>query len=164
MYAMMRGMCLAFILGLIYNAGWATSGLLWERVESNLGLILIIGFIIAIIASAVSIWKRNDKSSAGFKYSVWAVMLFLAVALAGLGNYIGRGKINDYDQRVLLGIVVLGSVFAALRCYGAFKEHTEYFARAVYRDFYVYEKENAKGKKEGKNGSGSDEDKDEDDD
>lgn len=164
MYAMMRGLCLAFILGLIYNAGWALSGLLGERFESNHEPILIVGFVIAVILSAVSIWKRNEKFGAWFKISVWAVMIFLAITLITLGDYIGHGKVMNDDQRVLLGIVVLGSLFAALRCYGAFKEHTEYFARAVYRDFYVYEKEGAKDQRRDNSSGGSDENKDEDDD
>lgn len=164
MYAMMRGLCLAFILGLLYNAGWALSGYLGERFESNYVSILTLGLVIAIIASAVSIWKRNKKSDALFKGSVWAVMIFLAVTLITLGNYMGHGKVINDAKRDLLGIVVLGSLFAALRCYGAFKEHTELFARAVYRDFYVYEKEEAKDKKEANGGSGSDENKGEDDD
>lgn len=66
-------------------------------------------------------------------------------ALVALGNHLGHGKVTDYNQRGLLSVVVLGSLFVTFRCYGAFKEHTEHFAKAVYRDFYVYEKDD-KGK------------------
>lgn len=163
MYAMMRGLCLAFILGFTYNAGWALSGLLGGRFESNYETTLIVGLVIAIIASAVSIWKRNNKSGFLFKISVWGVMISLAVTLTTVGNYMAHGKAINDVQRNLLSVIVLGSLFAALRCYGAFKEHTELFARAVYRDFYVYEKEGAKDKGEVNSGGGADEGKDEDD-
>lgn len=163
MYALMRGLSLAFILGLVYNAGWASSGLFEEQTESRYWIPVASGLTVAIVASVFSIKYRNEDPKVRFKNSVW-IVASLCIALAALGNHLGKHKLPDEGQRILLGAIVLSSLFAALRCYGAFREHAEHFAKAIYRDFCVYEKDDDKGKNEANNGSGSDENKDEDDD
>jgi hypothetical protein len=162
MYAMMRGLSLAFILGLVYNAGWASTGLIDEGVESRYWIALASGFAVAIIASVFSISYRNEDFGVRFKNSLW-IVVSLCVALAALGNHLGHHKLPNDGQRVLLSAIVLGSLFAALRCYGAFREHAEYFAKAVYRDFYIYEKSEGSAKEGSANNSGAEEDKDDED-
>lgn len=173
LYAMMRGLALAFLFGLIYNAGWYSSGLLHKEIESRLWVALLVGLGVAILASLLSRSKRQLVQKLRLKNAVW-VVASLCLALFALGDQLGQEKAINDEQRNLLLLIVLGSLFSLLRCYGAFREHTQNFAKAVYRDFYIYEltrdkdkagtKGNDNSDEESENDTGADNDGDEDDD
>lgn len=149
LYAMMRGLAVAFLLGSVYNAGWYSIGLLHAVIQQRLWYVLLGGFTVAILASLFSISRLSRSQNRLIRWmkrwnGAWVVVP-LCLSLFAVGNHLGQGKVISDDQRNLLLVIILGSLFSLFRCYGAFKEHTKNFVKAVYNDFYVYSLAGEKG-------------------
>lgn len=142
MYVLMIGLAMAFILGFIYNAGWALAGFQYDSFKKYLWLvvmILLVAAIVAIIMMAVYSEKSKFK---GFTRSQRALTagVCLLLALLLLGYILGLENHVDLEKSAYLGVVALASLFSSIMCSTGYKYFAKEFAVAVYRTFYAYER------------------------
>lgn len=148
LYALMRGLCAAFGIAVVYYLGWAYSGELHRIVPSALGtwqlsgLTVLVGMVVAsfalVAADRFKDTKKYPKSRT--KNSKRLMIWSLLVAVFAAGYYLGLWSVKVSEHRGQLIAASVLSFFASERCYAGYKAFAQEFAKAVYRDFSNYEK------------------------
>jgi hypothetical protein len=130
LYALMRGMCAAFAVGVVYYLGWSYSAWLpawWS------GFLSLLGVVVALIAAVVVTRNRNKFARGGM------IISLLAAAFAA-GQHFGAFTVASSEHRWQLIAAAVFCFFAAERCHAGYREFAAEFTKAVYRDFSNYEK------------------------
>lgn len=157
LYALMRGLCAAFGIAVVYYLGWAYSGELHRLVPSALGtwqlsgLTVLLGMIIASFALVArdqftAFKKASENDDDRTKYGKWTkyakrfMIWSLFAAVFAAGYYLGLSSVNLSEHRGQLIAAAVLSFVASERCYAGYKGFAQDFAKAVYRDFSNYEK------------------------
>lgn len=157
LYALMRGLCAAFGIAVVYYFGWAYSGELHRLVPSALGtwqfsgVIVLVGLVLASFALVAAdrftaSKKASQKDDERTKYEKWTkyakrLMIWsLFVAVFAAGYYLGLSSVDVSKHRGLLIAAAVLSFFGSERCYAGYKSFAQEFAKAVYRDFSNYDK------------------------
>jgi hypothetical protein len=145
LYALMRGLCAAFGIAVVYYLGWAYSGGLHRFVRSAFGswqwsgLAVLAGIVIASFAliTADRLKDSKDDSKRVVKYVMIGSLL---IAVFAAGYYLGLSSVKVSEHRGQFIAAAVLSFFASERCYAGYKAFAQEFAKAVYRDFSNYEK------------------------
>lgn len=136
MYGMMRGLGCAFCAGAAYLVGWALSirgdgAKAWNWIPILVCAAIAFALIFAIAAFVHEpVKKMADR----------IVAAFLLLALIGSGYLTGcwlfqpPASFPNYAESVLWGAALL-TLFAAVRCFSAYKAFALTFAETVWRDF-----------------------------
>ncbi len=156
MYALMRGLTLAFWAGSVYHAGWAA-----PQWKSDRFTVVAVGFAALVLLAAcitegaalLSIPQKKPK----FRFarltlsavervqkapkSKLARLTLGAVGLVllSLGYVSGHSRVVQSSARLLLAGISLASLFLGLTCLGGYGYFAKEFAMAIYRDFCAYE-------------------------
>jgi uncharacterized membrane protein len=148
LYALMRGLCAAFGIAVVYYLGWAYSGLMNRLVPAAFGsrqwsgLAVLAGIVFASFALITADRLKDSKDEflkRAERYS--KVLRIVSLLLAGFaaGYYLGLSSANVSESREQLIAAAVFSFFASERCYAGYKTFAQEFAKAVYRDFSNYE-------------------------
>lgn len=132
LYAMMRGLSLAFFLGTAYLAGWGCS----EHSPTLVGNFPLSTFIfslgcIGVFGSGLLALRRGPFAPKRVSTDRW-LWRFLSVALFGIGMGLAIGKDPSPN---LTWAATLASAVAGARCYSSYRIFAMHFATAVWRDF-----------------------------
>ena len=130
LYELLRGLCGAALLAVLYFGGWIAGSSLIRLPAS--WLLPLQGFLLLAIA-LFTLWLSWEKRLGVEPYWIVAALLF---ALGTLVTSHGSMRL-DLEQCILLSLGLLGSGLVARRCYDAFRYFTEVFAMAVYRNYLV---------------------------
>jgi len=139
LYAMMRGLTAACVLGALTHLGWTTASVLPDRSEYVSGGVVLACLI--ILAVGKRDWAPRPEASAKGVLSrkgAWAFFVCGLISFA-LGALFGTTyqPMPGMDHRTvatLVGIAVL-LVFVARRTFAEFLRYAGLFAATVYRDF-----------------------------
>lgn len=136
MYTLMRGLTAAFAFATFYFFGWALSTQ-FPDFEKNAILVAGIMLLLAVISSVGAIMP--PEMSEKLKMAAHITLITLLIATLAVGSLVAfrHGKVAEISG--VLWVLTLCSFLATIRSYGAFRGFTREFAKAVYRDFYVYE-------------------------
>lgn len=138
-YGMMRGLGCAFCAGAAYLVGWALSihgggAQAWKWISILVCAAIAFALIFAIAAFFHEpVKKKADR----------IVAAFLLLALVGSGYLTGCWRFQppasfpSYAEFVLWGAAFL-TLFAAVRCFSAYRAFALIFAETVWRDFSAY--------------------------
>lgn len=149
LYAMMRGLGVAFSFGIFYYLGIFVSDYIRSRVGFVAGHVSLA--VIVLVWWAVSLRRlkaeridedRAKKRSRRNRYVIAERLAFVIVA-GMLGVQAKRlANLPDYARWISLGATGACVLFA-LKCHEGFVEWSQLFATTVYRDFVVVETQKA---------------------
>ncbi|HSS98654.1 MAG TPA: hypothetical protein VLK33_16585 [Terriglobales bacterium] len=135
LYAMFRGLFLAFLIGAFYLTGWASSTCTLYCFRWAASALTGIGGIGVLISGlvAVNASKKAKKALA----DRW-LLGFLLAAVLGFGMCLGATRSATGDYLQLFWIAVLVTSVASLRCYSGYRTFAMLFAQTVWRDFLSF--------------------------
>lgn len=135
LYAMLRGLSVAFGIGAVYLAGWGCSGCASQCLGlTGLTLALLGGF--GVLAKSLLVLKHGSfprRVSA----DLW-LLLFLLTAAFGLGMRLGMTTPGPAGHLAVMWGSALAALVASTRCYSGYRAFTMQFAKAVWRDFLSF--------------------------
>ncbi len=141
-YGMMRGLGCAFCAGSAYLVGWALSirgGA--AKVWCWIPILVLAAIAFALIFAIAAFFHEPVKTMADR-----IVAAFLSLTLVGSGYLTGCWRFQplassisfpSYAESVLWGAALL-TLFAAVRCFSAYRAFALTFAETVWRDFSAY--------------------------
>jgi hypothetical protein len=136
LYAMFRGLSVAFGIGAFYLAGWGCS-------FSDSMRLRVIAFAIAfsgglgLLASSLVAAKRGPFHAKRASADHW-LLCFLLTAGFGLGMNFGLARSVTADYLPVIWVSVVVALVTSARCYSAYRLFTMHFAKAVWRDFLSF--------------------------
>lgn len=139
MYVMMRGLACTFALGAAYLAGWGLS-ISGGAGSGTATVSLLVGAAIAaaLTTTLVALFLVPKRRPANRLLAVFLLLTMLGCGyLAGAWRFppVARSaEFPNYAESILWGSVLL-AIFAALRCFGAYRGFAMSFAETVWRDF-----------------------------
>lgn len=158
MYALMRGLTLAFFLAFVYLAGWGAS--LFKRewlppmavgvALAALALTVVMGAAVARSDQRVYYWLSrrtepvimgaavagSERRAPGLdRASVGA----LSIALFAAGYRLGFERLGSPGHCVSLCLLSIAALFACIRFFAAYHNFAKEFAKTVWRDFAAYQ-------------------------
>lgn len=131
MYALMRGLCAASILGVAYYLGLLTRSSaelftpatqIWFRYA---GLVAAPILAVAVLIAEVTTPREDD----GTVFWFGSALTYL------FGGFVASQKVGWHDSPTTLLVVSLVLLFVSLRTYSAYHDFSRRFAETVYRDF-----------------------------
>lgn len=125
MYVLMRGLTTAFGLASAYHLGW----LLVMWLPASIDPFVLETSIILIILSFVLTFVLMCLT----EKAIWAI----GIVFPTIGIQLAWGRDISPDTWFFLLVTFLTSVFATVKCYGAYQSLAGTFAETVYRDFAV---------------------------
>ncbi len=138
LYAVMRGVTLAFAAAAAYFLGWAvaygdkTAGKMVGWAPPILLALVATSFVLAFILSVKT--KGSNSPAAGTKVLAACVALAIFCAAALIAQNVSPGNESHLGDSALLLIALVSGV-ASFRCYGAYRNFSREFAVAVWREF-----------------------------
>ncbi len=136
LYAMMRGLTVACLFGVLYLFCWAL-GIFRHPWLWWLAVVLFwISIASLVITGLVRIVRHNDHSS---RKKVDTVTLFAIASAISSTAYLLGSKRASASPMVLAAISII-LILAAARFYVAYRAFAVEFARAVWRDFAAHQK------------------------
>ena len=130
MYALNRGLMIAFGWGFSYWAGWSASLYRDHCVPLIMRLVLTISLLCLICAAA---WTVRAKGwHTGQRASLFAL---LPLTVFATGYLLGKQYPVTATQSRTLGVLSAAALVASLRFFGAYKAFANHFAIGVWRDF-----------------------------
>lgn len=142
LYALMRGLTAAFGLALCYHLGWSVAGFKAGAFRVPAVIVAAGGLILAVDAEILVqlSQKRRDKVKCA-----QLVARYLMLTLASCGYLLGTAvqkQVKGIGPSVpaVLALAVLVGLFTSIKFFGAYRFFANEFAKAIYRDFYNYEK------------------------
>jgi hypothetical protein len=139
MYALMRGLSAAALVGAVYNLGWMSGGLLPKGFERWSWIPVTAGLALAVAASLIALQFEPPVVLRRFKNAWWAAG-FLLLAIFGLGNWLASSSAITLHQRGTHLLIAGACVLISIRCLGPFRGFAVEFPKAVYRGFYDHKK------------------------
>lgn len=138
LYAMQRGLSVAFCVGAFYLAGWgcslAGSTIWWFGPTSS--AFLLIGSGGVLVRSLLSV-RRGPFHPNSAARDRW-LLPFLLAAVFGFGVSFGMNESRTASHLSVFWISALCALVASARCYSGYKEFTLHFSTAVWRDFVSF--------------------------
>ncbi|MGA2168899.1 MAG: hypothetical protein ABSG62_11855 [Terracidiphilus sp.] len=155
LYAMMRGLGCAFLIGCGYLSGWGLS-FHWELRGVGLAvwsvLVASIPGALAATAGADYLAARAEKEKDKEKRKLlqerekaaneWLAVCVLLFA-SGLGYFLGTWKPLPGRLEFFLWSALPVTLFAGSRCFQAYRGYAQHFAETVWRDFSSLYREDA---------------------
>jgi hypothetical protein len=136
LYALMRGLAIAFGLGFAYITGWGLSYFKNQCVQTAAIVLIFAGLIAATVMTAIHQFKQFDQKTRS-RIEI-ANLASLILVLLSLGYWFGFQNVSTPQQQIMVWLITLGSLFSSFRCYAAYKNFAKLFAQAVWRDFAAY--------------------------
>jgi hypothetical protein len=136
LYAMLRGLSVAFGIGAVYLAGWGCSPSAPRCISRGALAIAFFGCI-GVLASSVLAAKRGPFHPKKASADLW-LLGFLLAAVFGLGLSFGVAKSVTVKYLPVFWISALVAFVASARCYSGYRAFTMHFAKAVWRDFLSF--------------------------
>lgn len=137
MYALMRGFTAAFGLGFFYFAGWAVSLAKDESIRIMATTMAVVTMF-AAVGTSIAILASGSKSARRFTIDR-ATLAALALALLGIGYWLGWSRVISATQSAILAILSLAALTACIRFWAAYRYFAQEFAKSVWRDFASYQ-------------------------
>lgn len=131
MYALMRGLCAASVLGVAYYLGLLTRSAAELFTPTNqiwfwyAGLVATPILAVAVLIAEVTTPREDDGT----------VFWFISGLTYLFGGFVAPQKVGWHDSSVTLLVASFVLLFISLRTYGAYQEFSRRFAETVYRDF-----------------------------
>lgn len=157
MYALMRGVAAASLLGAAYNLGWSISWFLSERSKDRILGLLLIGWaaaaVLFFLAYRIVLWLRpryqdkEDKNlskteqrrkrllNKAFYFRAKLRFCGIVVLLVPVGCWLGLDKVTSDDSSLRLLAFTLVALLVCVICMEAYSYFAKGFAATVYRDF-----------------------------
>lgn len=129
LYAMLRGLSVAFGIGTVYLAGWGCSSSTSTCAKEVALAIASVGCAGVLIMSLFAAFGRKKESA-----DLW-LLGFLLVAAFGLGMRFGIGRSIGANYRSDMWIGAFAALVACTRCYSGYRKFAMHFAKTVWRDF-----------------------------
>jgi drug/metabolite transporter (DMT)-like permease len=139
LYVMMRGLGCAFCSGAAYFVGWGLSIRRGDSAALNaISTAVLAVTALALLSALVAFFRDSAKRVANRFLSA-----FLLLASAGSGFVVGAWRFQpvanstpfpNYPEFILWGGALL-ALFAAVRCFSAYKGFAFNFAETIWRDF-----------------------------
>ncbi len=148
MYAFMRGIMTAFLLGGLFNFGWGLSKFFMPYRFSSLFQIVALSFLIIcfvlILIQSITYWKKTKartqtKPKDGMKFLkdekgfFWVPMILMII----LGIYFGSKEDFCVQSCYLFFGIGLICIFIFFRCYAAYLDFAKKIKKTVYQDFVL---------------------------
>lgn len=135
MYALMRGLTIAFFLACIYLAGWSASLFKREWLRPTAVVTALAALAFAVIAG-VAIARSGRPTTPNLdRASIGA----LSIALLAAGYRFGFERLTSPRHSVVLFLASIAALFACIRFLAAYRYFAQEFAKAVWRDFAAYQ-------------------------
>ena len=133
LYAMMRGLTVAFGLGGLYLGGWALS----LQKSDGIRTLSAAAFLLAVsLAITTSIQLAIIGSGSLKRFAVdRATLGAAAVACLASGYWLGSLWLTSAADAHLLLVAALLLIIASIRCFAGYRYFAEQFAKAVWRHF-----------------------------
>jgi hypothetical protein len=130
MYALMRGLCGAFCLGGSYLVGWTISRVAfpWDRIVLRTAAVVTLLCVLSLAWWSLAEGDRSKKSKADR-------CLALAILVLGLVSGLMLGRSHEGVALWKCAGAAAAALFAAARCYSAYRYFELRFAETVWRDF-----------------------------
>jgi hypothetical protein len=132
LYAMLRGLSMAFGIGAVYLAGWGCSSFTLKCAKAVALAITLISCTGVLTKSLIAAFGRK-KASADF----WLLVFLLASAF-GLGMRFGVARSAGANHLSEMWFGALASLIASVRYYTGYREFAMHFAKGVWRDFVSF--------------------------
>jgi hypothetical protein len=129
LYALMRGVTAACVLGAVTHVGWVTAALLPPHSDRIIGGVLLAVFALLALGKREPKWKRLR---AWAFYGVALLCLTLGVSFGT--TYAPQPKMEESLVAMLVGITLF-LLFVARRTYADFRRYAGLFVETVYRDY-----------------------------
>lgn len=131
MYALMRGLCAASILGVAYYFGLLARSAAELFTPANqvwfwyAGLVATPILAVAVLIAEVTTPRQDDGT----------VFWFVSALTCLFGGFVAPQKVGWHDSSTTLLVASFVLLFISLRTYRAYQEFSRRFAETVYRDF-----------------------------
>lgn len=135
MYALTRGLACSLTVACFYYAGWAFSIFHAPCVECAVVIVVVIGVLGAVNASAQVL--RRDLGPVGKNLLELLGAICILLVAAGVGYALGRGSAVTPAHAGTLALCSAMALLGSLRCYGAYRSYGNNFAITVWRDYFV---------------------------
>lgn len=146
LYAMMRGLACAFLVGAAYLGGWwvGTSPFAW--LWCVLFFVAITAGILAIASSVVMLLNSLNRALSGAKWKHGSARTLASSLLVGFFSVGFWAAVRRPDAfwknapsytNALLGLSAGAALLAALVCFSSYRFFAVEFARSVWQDFSV---------------------------
>jgi hypothetical protein len=132
LYAMLRGLSVAFGIGALYLAGWGCSSFT-SKCAKEVALAIALSGCTGVLTKSLLAAFGRKKTSADF----W-LLGFLLVSAFGLGMRFGVARSAGANHLSEMWFGALASLIASVRCYSGYREFAMHFAKAVWRDFVSF--------------------------
>jgi hypothetical protein len=136
LYAMLRGLAVAFGIGAVYLAGWGCSPSVPHCLIGGALVIAVTGSI-GVLASSLLAAKRGPFHPKKASADLW-LLGFILIAVFGLGLSFGVAKAVKVNNLPALWISTLVAFVASTRCYSGYRAFAMRFAEVVWRDFLSF--------------------------
>jgi len=133
LYALLRGLTLAFLVGAVYLSGWGCTSFKPKCAEEVALAIALVGCTGVLTKSLIAAFGRKKRTSADF----WLLGLLLASAF-GVGMMFGLAGAVSPNHLSEMRIAALAALVASVRCYSGYREFAMHFAKSVWRDFVSF--------------------------
>lgn len=137
MYSLSRGVTVACLIGSAHGLGWLSAA----YVPSSLAIGVLIGSSAAV--AGAELWGRRAVTKSKTQAALLSLFAILVVAVSG-GSALAQGIALAATAKTVLLVAVVIAWFVSWKCYQAYKSFTWEFARAIYRDFYNWQKASEK--------------------
>jgi uncharacterized membrane protein len=165
LYQFLRCLTVVFLLGFTYHVGWALA--MWStchRIKTFATIVAAVSLVFAMIVNLLAArgktdrdkqTKKDNENEKGKKkdrdrdkeerQAAWLfigpLMVTLFLCPFFIKSYVA--PIRAGGGSLLVGVAFLDALVCA-RCFTAYKPFSVEFAKAIYRDFYVYAKDQGK--------------------
>lgn len=132
LYALMRGLVIAFWIGSAYSLGWALCSALVRRVQC-VAIFGAVAFTIAIVLGFVLAFRSSDSKTRTTVDRI--TFLCLLVAFSAFGVKLGSYAVVSGVHLVAFAVIAAACVWCGARCFSAYKHFAGEFARTTWNDF-----------------------------
>lgn len=141
MYALARGLVVAFGFGFAYMLGWFAGSFTRTAWCVHAAYFVMSFAILLVVIVSYLVVRKNLKENTQ-RYMEITALISLSIALLSVGylaeRFFSLGMDGTNGTRTLLLMIALGMLLASLRFYRAYKFFASHFAITVWRDFLAF--------------------------
>jgi len=132
MYALMRGLMAAFLIGGVYTVGYVVS--VFTPPSRTIAVILLIAALGAVLGCEFTTDHVRTGRGPLIKCLSWVLFVLVFSSVGYLLGSMRELVTSDLSSGLL--VIALADFVLARKCYQSYKAFAREFATAIYRDFY----------------------------
>ncbi|OLE54289.1 MAG: hypothetical protein AUG51_09040 [Acidobacteria bacterium 13_1_20CM_3_53_8] len=109
-------------------------------------VLVAMGLTIALLARFIPEAPKSERLSIWIARAIVCMKVApIVITFLALGYSLGSSDVADLEDRSKLGLIILVGLLFSLRCFTSYRSFSLKFPKAIYRDFYNYERFKGEG-------------------